>query len=100
MPPSVLQAGARLSLRVFSSGLMAVQGSQHSDQQVCDRIAALVDPKSASAPDLSRLPLPIQGAWGLEMFSSGTVFPFMKPNRLHRAGEILQLSPYMIHVTS
>ncbi len=35
-------AGVALRYRAFASGVAVVQGAQHSDEQVCARLAALV----------------------------------------------------------
>jgi ESCRT-II complex subunit VPS36 len=37
-------AGVQLRLRQFASGVTVVQGPQHSDAQVCSRLAQLVAP--------------------------------------------------------
>ncbi len=49
-PSAWAQVSLPLSLRTLSSGMLAVQGADFSDERVCQRIAALVQPGPPAAP--------------------------------------------------
>ncbi|KAK9822045.1 hypothetical protein WJX74_002862 [Apatococcus lobatus] len=44
---------AGLALRTFSSGVLVIQSSSHSDQQVCERVRGMVQGKEGLGPALS-----------------------------------------------